>query len=76
MQPTLDPSEMKGIADIWNTIVNPPENPPEETETADKSDSDTPQYDAGTGHMSVRDELEASGKFSADEIDSIMKNAE
>lgn len=68
MQPTLDPKELQGLSDIWKNITDPTQNPPEETEV------EPVPYDVSSGAMSKREELEATGKFSTAEIDSILAN--
>ena len=67
MNSNLTPKEMQGVYDVWQGIVNKEEEPPVETPET------TPEpYEAGTGHLDMRKELEASGKFSADEIENIL----
>ncbi len=70
MQPTLDPKELQGLSDIWKNITDPTNNPPEEP---DDAKAPVP-YDVSSGAMSKREELEATGKFSTAEIDSILAN--
>lgn len=67
MNSGMSPKEMQGVYDVWQGIVNKQEEPPVET-------PETPPepYEPSTGHLDLRNELEASGKFSADEIENIL----
>ena len=67
MNSNLTPKEMQGVYDVWQGIVNKEEEPPSEP-------PETPPdpYEAGTGQLDMRKELEASGKFSTDEIENIL----
>lgn len=70
MQPTLDPKELQGLSDVWKSITDPTNNPPEETEV------EPVPYEASSGAISKREELEATGKFSSSEIDNILATVE
>jgi|TARA_R100000742_G_scaffold4192_1_gene1313 hypothetical protein len=70
MQPTLDPKELQGLSDIWKNITDPTNNPPEETEV------EPVPYEVSSGAISKREELQATGKFTSDEIDNILATVE
>ena len=70
MQPTLDPKELQGLSDIWKNITDPTNNPPEETEV------EPIPYEVSSGAISKREELQATGKFTSDEIDNILATVE
>jgi len=70
MQPTLDPKELQGLSDIWKNITDPTQNPPEETEV------EPVPYEVSSGAISKREELQATGKFTSDEIDNILATVE
>jgi len=74
MQPSFNPAELKRVSDLWNNITNPTDTP--ETKV-DSENVDTPEtspepYEVGTGHLDLKTELEASGKFSDSEIEDIV----
>jgi len=70
MNSNLTPKEMQGVYDVWQGIVNKQEEPP--VETPETPPEPPEPYEVGTGHLDMRKELEASGKFSADEIENIL----
>tara|TARA_B100000902_G_C27164650_1_gene840549 strand:+ start:686 stop:916 length:231 start_codon:yes stop_codon:yes gene_type:complete len=70
MQPSLDPKELQGLSDIWKNITDPTKNPPEETEV------EPVPYEVSSGAISKREELQATGKFTSDEIDNILSTVE
>ena len=75
MQPSLNPSEIKKISDIWSNITNPSTTEPEKVEAPE-----TPEASTETGveepkveNNPVQDKLQSSGQFTDDELDRIAK---
>ena len=61
---------MQALSDVLKSITDTTNNPPEETEV------EPVPYEASSGAISKREELEATGKFSSSEIDNILATVE
>jgi len=74
MQPSFNPAELKRVSDLWNNITNPTDTSEVEVNPENVDTPETPPepYEVGTGHLDLKAELEASGKFSNDEIENII----
>ena len=77
MNPSLNSSDLQGLSDIWKNITHPTEDQPEATppETPEASvDSGVEQPEVPEVEDDpIKDKLQASGHFTADELDRIVQ---
>ena len=77
MNPSLNSSDLQGLSDIWKNITHPTEDQPEATspETPEASvDSEVEQPEVPEVEDNpIKDKLQSSGHFSADELERIAQ---
>ena len=74
MNPSLNSSDLQGLSDIWKNITHPTEDqpeatPPETPEASVDSDVEQPEVEDNV----IKDKLQSSGHFSADELERIVQ---
>ena len=76
MHPSFNSSDLKRLSDTWKNITDPPEDQPEATppETPEASvDSDVEHPEPEVEDNPVQDKLQASGHFTAAELERIAQ---
>ena len=76
MNPSLNSSDLQGLSDIWKNITHPTQDQPETTppETPEASvDSEVEQPEPEVEDNPIQDKLQASGHFTADELERIAQ---
>ena len=74
MNPSLNSSDLQGLSDIWKNITHPTEDqpeatPPETPEASVDSGVEQPEVEDNV----IKDKLQSSGHFSADELERIVQ---